>query len=373
MKIQFLTYLLVFALSVSSCSVDISQPPATSPSPRTEITPQRNIQTTPLPMTPIPVTWASLNLTGKLVYISDQVVDKTYVENLQMLDLVTGNSTVIFNVPKYSWIYYAAVSPDYKQVAISYSPPHDTNPNINRALYILPLDGSQSPQLLFPPPTQYDQYPQVEWSPDGRYIYYTHVNYQNQADPNQVNPVYEIFRMSYPDGQPEKIIDQAYWPRPSSDTTNLVYIAVDPMAFRNKLMISNADGSHAQEVVISGAWDPNIKDAPIFAPDGQSIIFSAEAKSPSFQPSQLEKLMRVMPVKADGTIPSDWWSVPITGGTPTALTQIHTIGLFASISPDKTHMISASGSGIFVTKLDGSELTFILQDEMNSGTVTWIP
>ena len=138
-------------------------------------------------------------------------------------------------------------------------------------------------------------------------------------------------------------------------------------------MISDVDGHNAREVAISGAWNPNIKDAPIFAPDSQSIIFSAAAKSSSMQPSLAEKLLGVTIVKADGTIPSDWWSVPITGGALTPLTQIQTIGLFASLSPDQTYIASASGNGIFVMKPDGSELTFLLPGEVSSGTVTWIP
>ncbi len=383
MKIRIATCLLIFALTVSSCSIDISQSPAATPSPQaetapsvsspTEMTPQQNINVTPLPMTQIPVTWASLNLTGKLIYISVRLEGSTYAVSLQMLDLVTGNSTVIFSAPKNTWIYYVTVSQDHKQLIMSYAPPHDENPNIDQALYILPLDGSKPPQLIFQPPTPADQYPQVEWSPDGKFIYYTHVNYQNQADPNQVNPVYEIFRVSYPDGQQAKIVDRAYWPRLSPDSTRLVYVAVDPMSLQNKLMIADADGANAREVAISGAWNPNIKDAPIFTPDGQTIIFSAEAKTPSFQPSPLEKMLAVTIAKADGTIPSDWWSVPITGGQLTPITRIHTIGLFASLSPDQAYLASASGNGIFIMKPDGSELTFLLPGEVNSGTVTWIP
>jgi hypothetical protein len=65
--------------------------------------------------------------------------------------------------------------------------------------------------------------------------------------------------------------------------------------------------------------------------------------------------------------------VPINGGKLTQLTRIQSIGLFASLSPDHTHMASASGSGILVMKVDGSELTLLLPDETGSGTVSWIP
>jgi Tol biopolymer transport system component len=73
------------------------------------------------------------------------------------------------------------------------------------------------------------------------------------------------------------------------------------------------------------------------------------------------------------SIPSDWWSVPVTGGVPTRLTQIQTINLFASVSPDKKHIASVNGEGIFVMDLEGSNLTRLLFDPGVSGTVSWIP
>ena len=45
----------------------------------------------------------------------------------------------------------------------------------------------------------------------------------------QLNPAYDIFRMSYPDGQAEKIVDHGFWPRISSDATKLVYVSVKPV------------------------------------------------------------------------------------------------------------------------------------------------
>ena len=72
-------------------------------------------------------------------------------------------------------------------------------------------------------------------------------------------------------------------------------------------------------------------------------------------------------------VPSDWWSMPVTGGAPTRLTQIQTINLFARISPDKNHIASLSGEGIFVMNWDGSNLTQLAVDPGVSGTVSWIP
>lgn len=132
------------------------------------------------------------------------------------------------------------------------------------------------------------------------------------------------------------IVDHAFWPRISSDSSKLVYVSLVPVSGLNELFIANADGSNSRKVSFSGAWIPDIIDAPIFSPDGQSILFSAPGPSQSYQPNWFEKLMEIQVAKAH-SVPSDWWSVPISGGTPTRLTNIQTINLFASILPDKKH------------------------------------
>ena len=73
------------------------------------------------------------------------------------------------------------------------------------------------------------------------------------------------------------------------------------------------------------------------------------------------------------SIPSDWWSVSIIGGMPTQLTNIQTINLFASISPDRKRIASVSGEGLFVMELDGSHLTQLIADPGVHGTVSWVP
>jgi Tol biopolymer transport system component len=87
----------------------------------------------------------------------------------------------------------------------------------------------------------------------------------------------------------------------------------------------------------------------------------------------LERLLGITIASAH-TVPSDWWSVPLAGGTPTQLTHIAQVGLFASISPDKKHIASFSGAGLFVMNPDGTNLTVLLNDMGGvPGTVSWIP
>ena len=378
MKIHLLVWPLIFALAFSSCSIEVEQPTVATPVSTSEsisptvssagTNPQTNIVTT----TQMPVTWGALSLSGRLVYINGTAVDNVFSLQIQVLNLATGEVTTIFNAPKYSWIYYITVSPDSTQVVMSYSPPPGDNP-VDQDLYIMPLDGSQAPKLLFTPPAKEDDYAEVEWSPDGKYIYFTHVNFQITPQPDQIYPLYEIYRMAFPDGKPEKVAEKAFWPRVSSDSSQIAYISVDLFLRENKLYIAESDGKNAHEVVLKGQQIPEVKDAPIFSPDGQTLIFSAPVPVQSYQPNWFDKLMGVSIARAHN-VPSEWWSVPVTGGTITQLTNIQSTNLFASFGPDGKHIASHSTSGIFVMKPDGSELTMLVPNpQAVPGTLSWIP
>ncbi len=377
-KNHFLTWLLVFALVISGCSIEINQPTETTPSPFPSVispTQPNPAPTSSLPTRKVLVTWGSLNLTGKLVYLDGTVEGNNFIMEIEVLDLVTGDLVTVYKAPANTYIYYLTISPDNKQLIMSYSPPiPKVNPTVYQALYILPMDGSATPQLLFTPPAKEDQFIQVEWSPDGKYIYFTHVNYRIPFVQGQRYPVFDIYRMAFPNGQPEKITADAYWPRLSPDSSKLLYVMVDPFSFTNQIYVADPDGSNAHQVALTGHWQPDIKDAPIFSPDGQSIIFSAPVPTPSYEPNWFDKLMGVRVAKADGTIPSDWWSVPVIGGGTTRLTNLQTLGLFASISPDHQHIASLSQDNIFVMNPDGSGLTILIPNVQGViGTISWIP
>jgi Tol biopolymer transport system component len=290
---------------------------------------------------------------------------------IQALDLSSGLLSTIFQAENGSWIYFVTVSPNEKLLVTGYTP---NNGNGHQLLYTLPLDGSVAPQLLFIPPSPDDEYFQPEFSPDGKYLYFTHVNFQlPPKSSDQHYPIYEVFRLSYPNGQPEKLDEQAFWPRVSGDGARLAFVSLNPIDGSNKLYLANADGTDATEVQLSGANIPTIIDAPIFSPDEQSILFSAVTPTQSSHPTWLERLLGITIASAH-TVPSDWWSVPLAGGTPTQLTHIAQVGLFASISPDKKHIASFSGAGLFVMNPDGTNLTVLLNDMGGvPGTVSWIP
>lgn len=364
----FYRYFLL-VLILCSCSIEVTQTAEATPSPLSKATVVAPT-TSSFTVTHVPITWADLHLTGKLVYLSSATENNVLMASIQLLDLTTGDIATLFRAPSGAWIYYLSISPDGKQIAMSYEPSSQPDSTSNRALYLMPLDVTAPPQPLISAPTTDDHYTQVEWSPDGKYIYYVH--YNHPPEQTQFYENYEIFRMEYPNGLPEKFADRAFWPRLSADSTKLVYISLDPDSGLNELFVANVDGSNIQKINFSGSWIPDILDAPIFSPDGQTILFSAPGPSQAYQPSWLDKIMGVSVAKAHN-IPSDWWSVPVEGGTPIRLTNIQDTGLFASISLDQQHLVSLSAEGIFIMDLDGSNLTQLIFDPGVHGTVSWIP
>jgi Tol biopolymer transport system component len=331
------------------------------------------------PQKKIPMVWKNMGLQGRLVYISSSFGSNNgslvTLIDIEVLDLADGNIKTIFHAPAGDWIDFADISPDGKNLVMEYLPTQDvTSGSKQELIYVMPLDGSQPPRLILAPPTHSDLYYQPTWSPAGKYIYFSHVDLRTSSTTNgQKFPDYELSRMIYPDGQTEKLLDHAFWPRLSPDGSHLLYISVDPFDGSNKLFVADADGSGSRQVVLAGAYIPKIIDAPFFSADNKTIFFSAASPTTSFTPTWTEIIFGITDAFAH-VVPSDLWSVPLVGGMPTQLTHIAAFGLFACFSPDNKHIALYTGRGILVMNSDGSDLTNLVNDTGGiPGSVSWLP
>ena len=345
MKFRFFLTCLVLALAIYGCSTEITS--------------------TPVPASSGSVAWSALNLTGRLVY--NAADNNTGTLSVQSLDLTTGDLHTIFELPKVSWSDAVAVSPDGKTSVMAYSALISAPYGGQQTLYSTLLAGSEPPALLIAPPTGNDRYYQPVWSPDGKYVYFTHVNEEAMA-------TYEIMRLAYPNGSPQTLVQDAFWPRIADDGVRLVYVARDPQTGKNQLFLANADGSDAHQVPLSDLPVPDIIDTPMISPDNQSILFGSPDGPISFEPNWIDRMLDVQVAFANGSLPSDWWSVPIAGGTVTRLTQLQAMSLYGVYSPDRKYIVSYSLGGIFVMRPDGTQVTMVVNDVGGTaGTVSWIP
>src|SRR5258706_11771196 len=274
MKVHFFLGLLVFTIVTCSCSINSSPSQVNNSQQNTNENPSYQGMNTSVP-------WAKLNLTGKLIYNAGLIRSEGLYSAIQSLDLSTGEVSTVFQDLKGGWINDLAVAPNACFLVMSYTPPPGTG--MQDALYSIPLDGSQPPQLLFTPPIDQDQYYQPTWSPDGRYVYFAHFIVQPRT-------TYEIMCMIYPDGKPEKVVDHAYWPRLSEDGTRLVYVSIDPATGANSLFFANADGTNAQQIPVTKLLTPMIINAPMFSPDNQLILLSSPPKLQASAPALSDKI-----------------------------------------------------------------------------------
>lgn len=373
-------FALLGLLVFSACaSIQIGQAPVTTPAPpptqlATQATPARGQGSqSRLAVTRIPVSWSDLQLAGRLVYLAGREKVDTFAMSVQVLDLATGQETTLFETQGNAYLYALSVSPDDKQLLLSYAPAQADGSLAAPTLYVMPLDGSSPPRQLFSPPTPDDEYFQPVWAPDGQSVYSAHLSHAQLSKGGQPTQGTDIYRIGL-DGKATTIALSAFWPNFSQDGKQLIYVAINPQDGTNKIMLANLDGSNAHAIAMTGKWVPNIIDAPLFLPGNGTVLFSAlSLTQTSYAPTWLDKLLGVTVASAHSVL-SDWWSVPAGGGQATQLTHLRALGLYGSLSPDKKYIASVSGFGLFVMRPDGSG-TRVLDNAPDQvlSSVNWIP
>jgi Tol biopolymer transport system component len=134
--------------------------------------------------------------------------------------------------------------------------------------------------------------------------------------------------------------------------------------------VAGADGSNPRKLVPGddSLWTI---DAPVFSPDGRTIVFSGVANQPQASTSWLDRLLGVRVAQAHN-VPSDLWMVSVAGGEPANLAHVNDIGLFPAFSPDGQHIAFLSLTGVYVMDPDGAQLAQISAPG-GAGTLQWIP
>ncbi len=194
-------------------------------------------------------------------------------------------------------------------IVMAYAPPKDPSlQSVNTDLYVMPADGSAPPQALLQRADAKEDFFNPVWSADGHYVYYSHLIPDSTSSRKYTNFKYDLERVAYPNGQPQILIDDAFWPRLSPDGTHLAYVSFVPATNSNDLYLANVDGSNAKLVMPAGSFFA--VDAPVFSVDGQMLLFSAVGDAQPPAASWLDQLLGVQVAEAHN-VPSDWWRVSI--------------------------------------------------------------
>jgi Tol biopolymer transport system component len=86
--------------------------------------------------------------------------------------------------------------------------------------------------------------------------------------------------------------------RVSTDGSQIAYVAISSVFSANgpnQLFLANADGTNAHAASLSGLeWKHNIIDAPLFLPDGKTILFSSPVQRKSSLPGLVDTITGVV-------------------------------------------------------------------------------
>lgn len=303
---------------------------------------------------------ADLELSGQLIFTEGS-------RGIFALDLASGSVTSLFAPPSQGYVASAAVSPDGSQIVMAYAqPPPDGLVQAGLTdLYVLPVDGSADSQIILDAAGQ-ELYTWPTWSSDGHTIYFGHT--MGMPDPSADDSGMRLERITFPGGESEEVVRNAFSPDISPDGTRIVYIARSSSG--DDLVIANIDGSEPFSPLPPGMF--GAVDAPLFTADGSAVVFSAAGSAdPPPDGTWLYDLFGIEVARAHET-PSDLWQVSVAGGAPLQLTRIADFGLYPTFSPDGSYMALLRASGLYIMKPDGTGLVQILGPGP-SGTIQWIP
>jgi Tol biopolymer transport system component len=355
----------VLLFSIVILAAGCSPAAETAPSPVISATPPP-VQTS-LPLSPTPgfLDAAGHDLPGRLLII------RYFQEGneLGLVDLSSGDYTPLFRAPEDSYLSGASASPDGKQAVLAYAaPPPDGEPQYGFTdLYLIPLDGSALPQPFLLKSQAEEIFFNPSWSPDGKTVYFSHFY---NATPEGESPDYRytVARVTL-DGASEQILDNAIWPVVSPDGEKLAYLSFDKETFNNELYLADVDGRGAAAVPLDSP-EPTV-DAHTFTADSQAIIFSMVNPATTPALSWLDRLLGVRVARAHD-VPSDWYRVPLEGGTPERLTFLGETALFGDLSPAGTRLAFLGSTGLHILNLDDGGLVHLSEEPM-VGTIDWIP
>ena len=379
MLISRAPFLGLLALAVGACAL-APLTPAPTQATGTALPALVTATATPGPPTPtpvqLPVTWAGLNLTGSLVFLTatGSLESNTGLAPiLAQLDLRTGALRTLFAAPPGALLSSGSLAPDGTQLALAYAPP-TANGEIQYGylgIYLLPGDGQGEPRAILDQTQDKHAYFQPTWSPDSAYIYYTH--YDPHLDANgYYTPTYTVERWDVPAGRAETIVAGAYWPRLSDDGRQLAYVTLDATNTHNELYVAGPEGQAARRLDLPASL---IIDVPLFSPDGQWIYFSAADLSFPAR-NWLDRLWGVQTAEAADnphSLPADWWRVPTAGGPAEQIIPLYGTALYGAFSPDGRHLAFVSGEGVYVVDPTGQNLTALVTEVPLVGTLDWRP
>jgi Tol biopolymer transport system component len=304
---------------------------------------------------------ATLELEGRLVYSQGP-------EGLWEVELESGRISQLWDLAEGGFLSGIAVSPDGREVAMSYAPQSDS-PIPRADIYIADGDGSNAQPLLLHR-SIYESFDHPVWSPDGNWIYFTRSDVLIDDVQGTGIPVVNVERISAGGGEPELVIVDAEQPNFSANGSRMTYLRFNMETSTRSLWVANADGSEPMQSLPDTTFF-DISN-PRLSPNGEMVAFAGSgemilgAESPR---SFWARLFGVQPANAHG-LPWDYYTMPAKGGEISKISSWGTDGAVLAWSRDGDNLALMHQGGLFVTGWNEPRLT-LLTETPNHGGVDW--
>ncbi len=180
---------------------------------------------------------------------------------LYSVDLARKSKSLIETGPLQNCNNDHGISFDGKWLAISNNDLIDGSNSGTSRIYVLPLEGSENPNLVTPKHPSYWH----GWSPDGKFLVYT----------AKRNDHYNIYQISFEGGEEEQLTSEEGLDDGPEYSPDGNYIYYNSMASgKMELWRINADGSDKTQLTedVYSNWFPHP------SPDGQRLVFLSYLK-----------------------------------------------------------------------------------------------
>ena len=368
-------FLLILTAALAACSGSTPAPsPTAAGSSQPGAVPTQQLTPTGLPAGGFPLLDTALD--GHIVYSNGD-------GNIYLIDPRPGASPrkAIGPPDNKGFLQEPAWSADGQRIAYSYLLPFDTSGLPAQDLLSANADGS-SPQTLLAHTMNGEVYASPAFSPDGRFMYYSHSTPILNADKQVTGVTLVLERIDLQTKQTTQIASNGIQPAVSPDGKQITFVRINPDTFQQDLMTADADGQNLKAIVPSNATGYGI-NGPRWTPDGKRILFGVPnlfsrrnveiAQAPASLAERLLSwfagIFTVSVAEAHGP-PWDLWIVDASGENLQRLTEIGEDDPTAAWSPDGKYFAFVGLAGFYIVDASGKNVHWLIRDG-GRGRVDW--